>query len=155
MYFFYCSIHLSIRIYFWFFNPSFSFSLSLSPGAGGGNHILLSIFQISVNIFFYFSIHLSIYNWYFFIRLSLFLLLSLSSYHSLSVSRGGAVKQILIAIYFAIHLSIYIYLLAASPLVSSGFAAIRCFRALPYAWWYLYYEELFEIDCKKITNLEF
>ena len=40
-------------------------------------------------------------------------------------------------VFASLSLSLYIYILAASPLASSGFAAIGCFRASPYGGIYI------------------
>ena len=50
-------------------------------------------------------------------------------------------------------LYIYIYILAASPLASSGFAAIGCFRASPY--WGIYILKNYSKLTKKIRKIFF
>ena len=49
---------------------------------------------------------------------------------------------------------IYIYILAASPLASSGFAAIGCFRASPYGGIYIL-KNFSKLTAKKSANFFF
>ena len=51
------------------------------------------------------------------------------------------------------YIYIYIYILAASPLASSGFAAIGCFRASPY--WGIYILKNYSKLTKKIRKIFF